>query len=248
MTGQTEFTKALLDPALPTPDGLVDPEGRPAGKRFDVYRNNVVSSLLDAMETAFPVVQKLVGEEFFRAMAGVYVRAHPPKSPLLMFYGAELPAFLENFEPASHLAYLPDVARLELARRGCYHAKDHTKFDPASFAKIDPDAMDGITIQFAPSASIIASEYPILSIWLYNMVDSTTQIPAQGEQVLLFRPEWDVEMHPITPAEGVFLTAMMAGNTLGQANELATQQSNDFDLSAAIGMMIGTNIIKELES
>ena len=71
---QADFTTALLDPDKPRPQGLVDPSGRPAGKRFDVYRNNVVSSLIGAMETAFPTIRRLVGDTFFGAMAGVYSR------------------------------------------------------------------------------------------------------------------------------------------------------------------------------
>ena len=90
---QTDFTAALLNADLATPAGMVDYQGRPAGKRFDVYRNNVVVSLIDAMETAFPAIHKLVGDEFFKAMAGIYVRAHPPTTPMMMFYGEAFPEF-----------------------------------------------------------------------------------------------------------------------------------------------------------
>ena len=61
---QTAFRHGLLDPALPAPDGLVNPDGAPATKRFDVYRNNVAVSLSDALESAFPVIRKLVGDNF----------------------------------------------------------------------------------------------------------------------------------------------------------------------------------------
>jgi hypothetical protein len=56
---------------------VTDPAGRPAGARFDVYRNR------EALVTGFPVVHALVGDAFFRAMAGVFLRAHPPTSPIL---------------------------------------------------------------------------------------------------------------------------------------------------------------------
>ena len=81
------FARALLDPEAEVPWGLTDPEGRPAPKRFSVYRNNVASSLTRALEAAFPTVRKLVGDEFFAAMAGVFLRAHPPQSRMLMLYG-----------------------------------------------------------------------------------------------------------------------------------------------------------------
>ena len=64
ITTQTEFRAALLDPASPSPEGVRNPDGMHATKRFDVYRNNVAVSLTDALETAFPVVNKLVGTDF----------------------------------------------------------------------------------------------------------------------------------------------------------------------------------------
>ena len=45
-----QFVPALLDPEAAIPPGLVDRAGRAAGKRFDVYRNNVAVGLADALE------------------------------------------------------------------------------------------------------------------------------------------------------------------------------------------------------
>ena len=49
---EADFKTALFDPAVMPPAGLSDPAGRPAGKRFDIYRNNVVVSLTEALEVA----------------------------------------------------------------------------------------------------------------------------------------------------------------------------------------------------
>ena len=127
---QSDFIKAVFDAELDTPEGLCNPEGTPATKRFSVYRNNVAASLTEALEVTFPTVQKLVGEAFFKAMAGVFLRQHPPDSPLLMQYGTKMPDFLARFEPVIHLGYLPDVARIELALTQSYHGADVT-FNPA---------------------------------------------------------------------------------------------------------------------
>ena len=53
MSDQSAFAAALMDPTQPAPEGLRDPFGGPAGKRFDVYRNNVAVSLTEALETGF---------------------------------------------------------------------------------------------------------------------------------------------------------------------------------------------------
>ncbi len=141
MSFDAGFAAALLDPDLAVPSGLVDPSGRPAGKRFDVYRNNVVASLSSALADGFPAVHALVGAEFFSAMAGVYVRVHPPNNPRMMYFGAQMPAFLEGFGPVAHLAYLPDVARLELALRASYHAADAEGLTAERLAALPQDQL-----------------------------------------------------------------------------------------------------------
>src|SRR5665213_1812162 len=88
---QRVFAAAMLDPGLPVPAGVVDPDGRVCPKRFGVYRNNVITGLIEALQDSFPAVCRLVGEEYFRAMARLYVTARPPRSPVLLQYGADFP-------------------------------------------------------------------------------------------------------------------------------------------------------------
>lgn len=70
-----DFAAALLDPARPAPAGLTSWNGSDPAQRFAVYRNNVTVSLIDALADTFPVVQALVGVDFFRTMAREFVRA-----------------------------------------------------------------------------------------------------------------------------------------------------------------------------
>src|SRR5579872_1467679 len=94
---QRGFAAALLDAALPAPAGLVGPDGEPSAKRFAVYRNNVVVGLIEALKDAYPAVRRIVGEDFFRAMARAYAVREPPASPILLVYGAGFPDFIGGF-------------------------------------------------------------------------------------------------------------------------------------------------------
>ena len=80
---------------------------------FAVYRNTVMKGCIDALVANYPAVVRLVGDDWFRAAAAVFVRAHPPRHPMLVDYGRDFPSFLSAFEPAAELTYLPDVARLD---------------------------------------------------------------------------------------------------------------------------------------
>ena len=112
---QDEFIAALRDPSRP-------PAITEDTRRFAVYRNNVYVSLVDALVAGFPKVHELVGDTFFRAMARDYAAEHPPKTPVLAFYGEDFGAFISGFQPAEGVPYLGDIARLEFARRCALHA------------------------------------------------------------------------------------------------------------------------------
>src|SRR6516165_909152 len=94
----------------------------PAG-RLEVYRNTFAGVLVNALRLSYPAVQKLVGEAFFEGAARAFIAGHPPASACLDDYGAAFPEFLAAFSPASSLAYLSDVARLEWAVCRALHAR-----------------------------------------------------------------------------------------------------------------------------
>lgn len=214
---QSEFVAGLLNPEAPAPDDLVGPTGAPAGKRYDVYRNNVTVSLGDALQTAFPVILKLVGAEFFKAMAAIYVRAHPPQSPLMMFYGAEMPAFLADFPPVAHLPYLPDVARVELAVRHAYHAADARPFTGDDLGGISEGDLPGLRFTPSPAAQLIESAYPVASIWRANMMGGENGTGA--EAALIARPGFDPQVDVVTGPDIAVARALLAGQTLAHAAE-----------------------------
>src|SRR5271163_5216968 len=91
------FATALLDPQSETPTVVTGPNQKAAVKRYNVYRNNVTVSLIDALAAIFPATQRITGAEFFRAMARFYVRATPPQSPLLFEYGRDFPDFIDRY-------------------------------------------------------------------------------------------------------------------------------------------------------
>lgn len=234
---QTDFVKGLLDPERQPPEGVVGPNGRPAGKRYDVYRNNVIVSLSEALASAFPVVQTLVGTEFFSAMANVHVRQFPPRSPLMIHYGVDFPDFLASFPPVAHLAYLPDIARLERARRIAYHAADSVPFDPAKLEGLNEESR----LILHPSVQMVASEHPIFSIWRFNSTDDKSPLPDHGETALISRPADELQMTTIPTTAGIFLSALTG--TLGEALVKATETDAAFDFTENLTALLSANLL-----
>ncbi len=232
---QKDFTAGILDPTRPAPEGLLDGKGAQTSKRFDVYRNNVAVSLTDALVAAFPVIYKLVGDEFFRAMAGVYLRTHLPDTALMMYYGDKMPQFLKRFPPAQSLAYLPDVARLEIALRESYHAGDATPVSADVLGTLAPEALMAARISLSPALRIVRSSHPIFGIWQSNMIADAPALVKRAENVLVTRPQFDPTPHLISDADADFITALQRGHALGVAMSKAGQ---GFDLGALLGLLL----------
>lgn len=87
--------------------------GKPTAERgFAAYRNNVYGNLRHTLRSVYPVVERLVGNDFFGFAASAYIDGQASCSGDLNQYGGEFPAFLLAFPPAQGLPYLADVAAL----------------------------------------------------------------------------------------------------------------------------------------
>jgi hypothetical protein len=235
---QDQFRAALLDVSAPVPDGLFDGMGALAGSRYGVYRNNVTHSLIEAMKVAFPAVRSLLGAQNFDTLMPMFVRAHPPRSPMLMHYGTDFPEFLEGFEPLKHLGYLGDVARLELALRSSYHAADATPFDPAVLQQ-PPEVLAALHLHRAPATAVIRSRWPLFDLWQRANDPQAPAPHAQGQAILITRPEFDPAVHLLPTGAATWLSSLET-QPIGQAVETATAAAPAFDFAPTLTLALQT--------
>jgi hypothetical protein len=242
---QAGFVAALQNPALSVPAGI-----EPAA-RFSVYRNNVFVSLVDAVAESFPVVARLVGEEFFHAMARRYVADNLPDSPLLLEYGASFPAFIKNFSPAAQLPYLADVAGLEWLRQRAYHAAEATPVEPQSLGAVDGEQLIGLQLKLHPSLQICSSRWPILDIWTSNQGEqqgAEVNLQAGGHDVAIFRPQAQVAQRLLPTGGIVFLQSLRAGRTLGEAARASLALQADFELAEMLSLLLAAGAIIDFQA
>ncbi|WP_079201512.1 DUF2063 domain-containing protein [Pseudomonas sp. CC6-YY-74] len=247
MNSQEDFVAALLDPERDCPAQLTTWNGSDPAARFAVYRNNVLSSLIDALAASFPVVQQLVGEDFFRAMAALYVRQSPPRTCILADYGAGLPEFIEAFAPASSLPYLADVARLELLRIRAYHAADAAPLaaDVLAKALASPDSLASLLLQLHPSCNLLESAFAVVSLWAAHQgaLALAEVDPYQAQCALVLRNGLEVEVLGIRPGDALFLQTLQQGLPLGHAAQRALALDAGFDLGACLTYLLRAGAI-----
>ncbi|WLG52118.1 DUF2063 domain-containing protein [Pseudomonas sp. FP1742] len=246
MSAQATFAAALLDPQQPCPEGLCSTNGADPASRFAVYRNNVQSSLINALADSYPVVVQLVGEEFFRAMAGSYVQSCPPQGPLIKDYGKDFAGFIDHFEPAACVPYLADVARLERLRVQAYHAADAQPLSHAQIATAlaDPQALSELTVGLHPSLNLLTSAFAVVRIWAAHQQDASLAGVDldHGQNALVLRNGLEVEVFTIDQGASTFIQSLRLGQPLSQALETAPA----FDLSQTLALLISHNAITHL--
>lgn len=244
---QADVAAALLDPTRVLPEGLRAWNGSDPTARFAVHRNNVVVSMVQALADGFPVVQRLVGDAFFAAMAGVYVRTHPPRSPVLAEYGDGFADWLAGFEPAAGLPYLPDMARLERARVRAYHALDSAALEADALAGCvrASDGLDRVRLGIHPATTAIVSDWAVASLWAAHQHEGDEAIARvaleHAESALVLREGADVLVLPVGRADAVFLQTLQSAQALATAVEAATFEAEagaPFDLPAALSLLI----------
>jgi Putative DNA-binding domain len=236
----TSFAAALLAPDRATPADVGAHFGKSATRRYDVYRNNVTVSLINALAEIFPAVLRLVGEDFFRAMARFYIRATPPSSPLLFEYGRDFPAFIEGYEHARSMPWLADVARVERAWLDAYHAADAEPLSPAALAAIPGGQLSDLVFTPHPATRIVRSQFAAVTIFAANRdAEPRHQIDASlSEDALVTRTDNEVIVRHLPAGGAVFATTLMSGHSLAAAAMAALDAALSFDIAANIAGLI----------
>ena len=234
------FAPALLDPERSPPASIAGPNGKIARKRYNVYRNNVTVSLINALVAAFPATMRITGVDFFRAMARFHVRATPPTSPLLFEYGRAFPDFIERYDYARSMPWLADVARIERAWLDAYHAADEEPLAPQALASIPAEQLPGTVLTPHPATRIVRSRFPAVSIFATNRIDGPEGRirKTEPEDALITRPGLEVIVRHLPLGGAIFLSRLIAGVTFGAAAEAAFADCPQFDLSTNIAGMI----------
>ena len=228
---------------------------------LQTYQANAGHAALRSLQAAYPVVAQLIGDKAFAHLATDYWAKYPPVRGDLAQWGSELPVFITSIQALQTEPYLSDVAKVEWALHIAATAPDKA-VDLASFALLTALEPDTLTLQLATGIAMIHSEYPVASILTAHLYDSPS-FDDVGQKLRQNSPEialvWRQDLRPmvgtISPAKAVFLTHLLAGESLlaslnsALSATLTTDVSTPFDfttwLSQAVtkGLVLGAKFI-----
>lgn len=229
MTDAQRWQHALLD-AITAPQWQA--HATLPANALAVYRNNYRVGLMEMLAIVYPIVQQLLGAEFFGALSREFVRATPSHSGNLHRYGAGFADFIAGFAPAAEWLYLPDVARMEWALHRGYYAPDSARLEVTTLAALPPAQWSELRLPLDASLSLLRSPWALSAIHAYHQPGATRQpfTLVQAENLLLWREHGQMQLCRMDDAPAEFLYRLQLGATLDEATAAALSVTPDFAL------------------
>jgi len=216
---------------------------------ISVYQNNVAQGFTNALALTFPVLKRLVGEAYFRQLAGQFRTRHPSRSGNLSNIGLPLPDFLQQTFERTEYAYLADISRLEWLVHEVQCAAEAPRLKVDAFRAVMPASYDRLRLNMHPAVRLLQSAFPIVQIWQSNQPGAdpaVTDLRCGGDQLLIARTPDGIKLHRLTPACYALAFAMAAGARLGDGYEAAVNAAGAFDLAQALHRLLEAGSFTQL--
>jgi hypothetical protein len=242
---QRSFLAAVYGEVASHADAAIVGHGLAPAARLRIYRNSGTQIHAEALRTAFPAIQALVGEGYFVRSAARYRCTDPSQSGNLHGFGRHFAEFLES-QPETHaLPYLGDVARLEWLRQECALAADAVLLTRTNLLGALASITGRTCIRLHPSVRLFASVHPVLTIWRYAVQPTAERLrlPAHGENVVLWRSHAEVAIAPVESADYACLDALARGQSLDMAYVAARAADPTFDLATCVADLLDCGLI-----
>jgi hypothetical protein len=246
---QQRVCAALFDAAVEPAALLIRDDGIAGAERLAIYRNNLREGFRKTLALEFPVIERLVGDAYFRQLALEFQARHPSRSGDLHHVGAPFASYLTQRFADTKYAYLVDLARLEWAREQALVAADAPPLGPGRLRVFDPESYGALQCTLHPACALVSSAYPILRIWQMHQPGAQLQNidpSSGGENVLVHRGRDGSELHLLSPACFAWLEALDGGAPLGKALDSALLIDGDFDLGAALARMFALGVFVDV--
>ncbi|MBI3230166.1 MAG: DUF692 family protein [Burkholderiales bacterium] len=249
---QQNFGAALFD--LDRLDGVLPFCRSPADivtRRFRFYRGNLRGNWAAAMGNAYPILKKLVGDEFFTGLVNEYGQRYPSSDANLNVFGAQFDEFLRDFKHVVQYPYFPDVARLEWAMHMAYYEIDVEAVSMQQVAALAPEELDASRFDLNPVCRLLSLQYDAAGIWQAHQHDPVLDFPdplQRDNHVLIVRPQWLAQPLTVSHAAYTALSLIQQGSALGDALDAALEVDEEFPFIEQLQLWLQQKVLVHCQS
>jgi putative DNA-binding protein len=182
-----EQQQLALVQALKTSDGALPNlayEDSLAIKRSNIYRNNRLQALRQTLSQHYPLINQLVGDDYFFQLVKHFIHESPPQHTDLNCFGDRFADYLEKLQTSrpelKAMPYLLDLARLEHACHCSYYAANRRLWPHQRFSSLPLDQQEEIQPQLARDVFLLNSYWPLTMISQHIQQDKALDLSQCG--------------------------------------------------------------------
>ena len=234
---ESESARQEIDITGSQIEQVVEPSSRlGSAERLAVYGNAYFARLVECLGEEFPATCFALGEDTFQTFAFGYIKNRPSTSYSLGFLGERFPQYLIDTRPTDVPQpgwpdFLIDLATLERTYAEVFDGPGPEHLDtlqPEDLQAIPPELVSEIRFVPVPSLRLMEARFPVHEYVTAVRRDRSPEIPLPAETLLVItRRDFVVRRGTVSRAEFQLLRAILDGNTLGAAIELAAQELPD---------------------
>lgn len=210
-----------------------------------IYQNNLFSSVTRALRHTYPLILKLVGEEFFPLAAKAYCKQYPSRSNNLDDYGAYFSSFLAEFEPTRSFIYMPEVAEFEWACHEASFGIEHAPLSIDVLRSVTPESYDNLHFVLHSAIRIMRCNFPILRIieLCEGDINEEINVDTGGDNLMISRKDNSLSLIKLSGADCQFLSLISENVSLKVALEATLAVDAEFRLEEKLPEWIEQGII-----
>lgn len=235
---QADFQSYLLgnndDDALTK--HIVNDEIVGASKRLGIYYDAYRLRIIETLQTHYPKLHALLGDDLFENVARLYIDAFPSTHRNMRWVGNQMSLHVRNTLAQHPIA--AEMASFEWALGLAFDAANQPTLTLNDLANIPFESWGEITFAFHPSVQLLNIQWNVVSIWQALDAETTPPAPIQtNTPCLIWRADLNSHYRSIDKDEYQAIQQVMNGTSfgglceqlqLGHNEEEATQQAANY--------------------
>ncbi len=229
---------------------------------LSVYRNGFIRASVSALQSNFPTLVKLWGEEYFAQVAGAYVNVAPPSSATLIGYGftgslhATGPSFIDFLhEQVADLVttypYVPDLCQLDQSWLEALNAdgENFLSLERVQALIAAGEDLSELPMTLVDSANIIDLKYDIFELWGQLRFgelaeDQKIELTVSANTVIFWQNNVQVQAKPMSLVESTFMKNLKQTASFDSATHEAVSMDETFDVSTLFAELLNAHLLK----
>lgn len=216
---QQQFSDTLLYKSDQIAEQIKPKKAFTSNELLQVYRNNFVMGVTEALSATYQHTLSLVGEEFFNAVARQFILSHPPQENNMLTYGHGFSEYLYHLKQLKELPYVAEMARFEWLLEQTANKKIQTStLDLQHLQSIPAEQLENIMFHITTQVSLFSSQQNIQH--LYQMIIrqqvQETDLNQTCYIALIKQINFTIELVSLNETEFLLIEQIMQQKTLGK--------------------------------